>query len=406
MRRWQLKSQAMAVVGALLFALTGCAATAPRTNNPKVLEASKLDKEGRTDAALAALDQAIRDKPNDSVAWSDRGTLYLRKNLFDKAIADYSHAIGLKETGLYYANRGTAKVLKGLYDEAVVDFMKADGMGYREPSAMTLRGKAHLEKGRHEEALKDFTSAIEMDPNQIASYGLRGRTLVQFGRYPEALPDFERYLQTNPDDVVALSLQGRAYVKTGEMDRAKDNVRRLIELEPRLAANFSGDRALDLYDLDKRRGVVKQALAEAKEAEASGQWQKAFDHFERARTYVPGQTAEDRANHDTIFEGVRRLYARLSAKPDLPERARKFGVQAMSMAEQKDYERAIELYGKGLGVAYWWPEAHFNNALLLADQTHFAEAIAEMKAFLELAPTSPDARAAQDKIYEWELKGK
>jgi hypothetical protein len=29
-----------------------------------------------------------------------------------------------------------------------------------------------------------------------------------------------------------------------------------------------------------------------------------------------------------------------------------------------------------------------------------------MKAFLELAPTAPDARTAQDKIYEWELHGK
>jgi hypothetical protein len=29
-----------------------------------------------------------------------------------------------------------------------------------------------------------------------------------------------------------------------------------------------------------------------------------------------------------------------------------------------------------------------------------------MKAFLELTPTAPDARAAQDRIYEWELRGK
>lgn len=390
----------------LLIALSGCAPTAPTTKNPKVVEASKLSDQGNLEAALATLDQAIRDRPDDSVAWSDRGTLYIRKNLFDKAIADFSQAIALKDAGLYYANRGTAEVLKGLDDAAIADFNKADAMGYHNSSTMTLRGKAHLENGRYEEALKDFSFAIEIDPDQNSAYGLRGNTLVQLGRYPDALPDFERYMRTNPNDVMTLLLQGRAFVKTGKPDRARDNVRRLIEFDPRLAANFSGDRALDLYDLDKRRAVVKQALAEAREAETDGQWQKAFEYFERARTHVSGQIVEDRADHKTIFDGIRRSYAKLSVKPSLSEQARKLGVQAVSMAEQKNYERAVALYAKALGVSYWWPEAHFNRALLLAEQADFENAIAEMKAFLELAPTSPDARAAQDKIYEWELKGK
>ncbi|MGQ0812013.1 MAG: tetratricopeptide repeat protein [Nitrospiraceae bacterium] len=403
LRRW---SGRMIGWAAVCLALLGCAPTVPTTNNPKVVEATKLDKEGQSDAALAALDQAIRINPDDSVAWNDRGHLYIKKNLFDRAIADYSHAIALKEAGLYYANRGTAKVLKGLYDEAISDFNKAEEMRYREPSAMTLRGKAYFEKGRHQEALKDFTGAIESDPNQVAAYGLRGKTFVLLGRYSEALPDLERYLQANPDDALALALQGQAFIKSGNVDRAKDKVRRLIEVEPRLATNFSGDRALDLYDLDKRRAVVKQSLVGAKEAVAIGQWQKAFDHFERARTYMTGQTAQDRADHNMILEGVRRSYAKLSAKPELPETARRFGVQAVRVADQKEYDRAVQFYGKALGVAYWWPEAHFNRALILAEQAHFEEAIVEMKAFLELAPTAPDIRAAQDKIYEWELKGR
>ncbi len=405
MRTWRLNTRALAA-GACALILTGCAEVVPTTNNPKVLEASRLEKEGRIDAALAALDQAIRDRPDDSVAWSDRGGLYLEKNLFDQAIADYSRAIALKETGLYYANRGTAKTLKGLYDEAIADFTKAEGLGYHSPSNTTFRGIAYFQKERYEEALKHFTGAIANDPSQVLAYGGRGKILALLGHYSEAIPDLDRYLQAKPHDVRALWLQGQAFVKTGQADRARENVRKIIELEPRLAVNFSGDRALDLYDLDKRRAAVKQALTGAKEAEASGQWQKAFDHFERARSYMSGLTAEDRAIHQTVLEGVRRSYAKLPVKPELPEQVRKFGVQAVSMAEQKDYARAVELYGKGLGVAYWWPEAHFNNALLLADQTHFAEAIAEMKAFMELAPTSPDARAAQDKIYEWELKGK
>ena len=99
-----------------------------------------------------------------------------------------------------------------------------------------------------------------------------------------------------------------------------------------------------------------------------------------------------------------RVVRKLPAKPVLPEEARKFGVQAGSLTEQKRYDEAISLYEKGLDIAPWWAEAHYNRALLLAHQNRYGEAMIGMKQFLVLAPNSPDAREAQDKIYEWELK--
>ena len=53
-------------------------------------------------------------------------------------------------------------------------------------------------------------------------------------------------------------------------------------------------------------------------------------------------------------------------------------------------------------IAPWWPEGYFNRALILGELNRFAEAMREMKRYLQLAPDAPNARAAQDKIYEWE----
>lgn len=50
-----------------------------------------------------------------------------------------------------------------------------------------------------------------------------------------------------------------------------------------------------------------------------------------------------------------------------------------------------------------YPEAYFNLALLSAQMQRFKPAIAYMKQYLLLAPDAKDARAGQDKIYEWEL---
>ncbi|MDH4237124.1 MAG: hypothetical protein OEV17_07750, partial [Nitrospira sp.] len=124
-----------------------------------------------------------------------------------------------------------------------------------------------------------------------------------------------------------------AFMKTGQADRARTNVRKLIELELRLAVNFSGDRALDLYDLQKRQTMAKQALAAAQEAASNSRWPEAFQQYERGRTWVTGLTEQGRTDGATISEGLRRIYAKLPTKPDLPEGARRFGVQAVSLAE-------------------------------------------------------------------------
>ena len=44
----------------------------------------------------------------------------------------------------------------------------------------------------------------------------------------------------------------------------------------------------------------------------------------------------------------------------------------------------------------------FNRALILEKCECYDEAIREMKRYMQLSPNAPDARKAQDKIYEWE----
>lgn len=142
-------------------------------------------------------------------------------------------------------------------------------------------------------------------------------------------------------------------------------------------------------------------LAKVQERETSGDLQGTLSLY--AQIY---RSAMDPEQTTSTVAGIARVLQKMPNKPALPEEARKFGVQANSMAKAQQYDKAIELYEKALDLAPWWAEGHFNRALILADQNLFPWAIAGMKRYLELAPTAPDARAAQDKIYEWELKGK
>ena len=104
------------------------------------------------------------------------------------------------------------------------------------------------------------------------------------------------------------------------------------------------------------------------------------------------------------FQWVANTYRAREVKPELPEGARRFKVQAEGAVHDGDFAGAARYYAQAIRVAPWWPEGHFNAALVSAEAKHFANAMAFMKVYLMLAPDAPDARAAQDKIYDWERK--
>ena len=70
-------------------------------------------------------------------------------------------------------------------------------------------------------------------------------------------------------------------------------------------------------------------------------------------------------------------------------------------------DKAIAEYAAALKIFPYWPEGHYNLAILAAEiggRPGYDIAIAQMKKYLELAPDAPDARAARDSIIVWEDK--
>lgn len=115
-------------------------------------------------------------------------------------------------------------------------------------------------------------------------------------------------------------------------------------------------------------------------------------------------TPEARARADAAFALVAAQYRQADPKPALTEDMRRAEVQAEGAVRDKDFASADSLYENALQAAPWWPQGHFNRALILESEEDYAGAVTEMKRYLLLAPDAPNARAAQDKIYEWERK--
>ena len=114
-----------------------------------------------------------------------------------------------------------------------------------------------------------------------------------------------------------------------------------------------------------------------------------YDH------YVRHSIAKDNAAFEAGF-GQRQ------SQPPYTEAARRYSVQARAAIREKRFSDAAALYREASQVSPYWANARYNRALVLGELKHYREAIAEMQRYLKLEPHSPDRRAVQDRIYEWE----
>jgi tetratricopeptide (TPR) repeat protein len=133
---------------------------------------------------------------------------------------------------------------------------------------------------------------------------------------------------------------------------------------------------LQVWEADRARNIAS-ALAVIKAAPSQKEQQAAFD--EQAKFY-----------RDAVV------------KPLPGEDVRRYRVQAEAAVNENRFQDAVNLYGKALYIAPWWPEGHFDMAFILGDLRQYDKAIDHMTKYLALVPNAADARAAQDKIYAWE----
>jgi hypothetical protein len=93
-----------------------------------------------------------------------------------------------------------------------------------------------------------------------------------------------------------------------------------------------------------------------------------------------------------------------AAKTTRTEQIRQIEVQVTGAVNDKDFVGAASTLEKGESDAPWWPPFRFDHAIVLAELGDYRSALVEMQRYLALAPDAPNARQAQDKIYDWQRK--
>jgi TonB family protein len=153
-------------------------------------------------AAVRALDEAIRLKPGFAAAYLMRAAAQLKLKRYQDVINDANEAIRYEPSNL---------------------------RGY------LLRGEAYSYLHQHAKALDDFNLYIERHPDSAAGYNDRGWAYRELGELVKAVQDFDRAIQLNPSYQKAFENRGLAYLKLSEWAKAEDDFAVVISIQPNRA---------------------------------------------------------------------------------------------------------------------------------------------------------------------------
>ncbi len=183
--------------------------------------------------AMVEFDESIRLNPDFARAYYQRGFIARKIGQDDHAIDDYNRALRLDpELFPAYVNRGVIYVDKRLYHEAIQDFHRAIRLDPTNPRIYSDRGCAFYGNGNYDRAMEDFNEALRLDPNYVLAHLHRGHVYCVTESYDEALEAYSQAIKRDPEFALAWRNRADVYFCQGQFSDAANDYEAYLKLQP------------------------------------------------------------------------------------------------------------------------------------------------------------------------------
>jgi len=149
-----------AVLMALAVLLAAPCASA-QTRDEMLCTGADLD--AKIQGCTAVIQSVIETRKKHSIAYSNRGTAYADKGLYDKAIADLTEAIALAPYSAdAYNGRAWAYHLEREDAKGLPDAQMAVSLAPNDADSVETRAEIYERLGRHADAIADYRAALKL----------------------------------------------------------------------------------------------------------------------------------------------------------------------------------------------------------------------------------------------------
>jgi len=220
----------------------------------------RYDKAGNLDAAIAALNSAVKSDPRFALGFAELGEAYRLKYVtesnpkwVDEALANCQKAAQLDDRlPAVYVTLGRLHSSTGKHDLAIQEFQHALRLNSRDPDALSGIAHAYENAGRMQDAEENFKKASALRPDSWIGYNDLGLFYDRQGKYDESIAAFRKAVELTPDNAQAYLNLGATLIDTGDKNRAGEAERVLkksIDIRPSYQAYANLGQ---LYYLQKR----------------------------------------------------------------------------------------------------------------------------------------------------------
>ena len=203
------------------------------------LRRAVLDSQmNRTDQAMQALEKLAADYPHNAAPLIMEGDLLRGKQRYQDAAAVYTRAIDelhhpLPAEWVLFYSRGIAYQQSNQWQKAEADFRHALQISPNQPSVLNYLGYSLADMGQDlPEAREMIQKAAEQRPNDGAITDSLGWVMLHQGDVAGAVSTLERAVELDPEDSTINGHLGDAYAAAGRKLEAEYQWRRALTLNP------------------------------------------------------------------------------------------------------------------------------------------------------------------------------
>lgn len=235
----------------------------PELADARMWLGSSLVRIGRTDEAIAEIQEALRLDPDNGQAYQGLARAYwVGKGDFKAAIPLFERAIALNpEAGYSYLQLALLLAWERQLDRAedicrrAVELQEqyiSGNLGLQIVGAHSRLGYVHYLRGNHEEALREYErelafvgagdhalrdrTQLELNIKIGAAYLRQGRHEEAERRFGRALKSFDSRVANGADDPFTRYYVACLHALRGESDRALESLERVARIYPKLTA--------------------------------------------------------------------------------------------------------------------------------------------------------------------------
>lgn len=238
-------------------------------------------REGRHEKAIALIEAAVEQSPDNAYFHANLGEAYRAHGRFERAVPCFERALEIDpERAEAHSGLGNILLAQGKADDALVHYDRALALNANLAPAHYNRGNALFEAGRLDEAIAAYRKAVAVNPYFGDAFFNLGNALSALGELANAASAYEEATRAAPHFAKAHHNLGNAYRKLGRFDGASKAYRRALEIDATLAGAH-----VHLGTIAKLQGRLTEALASFDRAiELEPDF--ALAHSERAHTLL------------------------------------------------------------------------------------------------------------------------